>query len=131
MSWVDLRNPVPLEAPDIFVPLPWPEGQVRLLSDGLPDVAATFQQIARTRRSRRDFNPPKEAQLSQLLDMSCRTRTIISNQLGFPQASRPAPSAGAIHPVHVILHRFDDPGWSRYDPLEHALVDLPSAVTPH
>lgn len=130
MSWIDLGNPAPLEAPQMCVPRPWPEGKVRLLSDEHLDVPATFQHIASTRHSRRDFYPSEDPRLGQLLDMTCRARTVISHQLGFPQTSRPAPSAGAIHPVHVILHRFDDPGWSRYDPMKHALIELPSSVTP-
>lgn len=130
MSWIDLGNPVPLEAPQPYSPTQWPKGKAHTLCEEFDEATRSFQHVVDTRRSRRTFDPPDEARLSHLLSLTCRARSIISQQLGFPQSARPAPSAGAIHPVHVILHGVNDPGWSRYDPFEHALVELPSRLEP-
>jgi SagB-type dehydrogenase family enzyme len=70
-----------------------------------------------------------EAQLSNLLSLTCRVQTIVSESLGFAQSMRPAPSAGAIHPIHVVLNGIHEPGWHRYDPFAHSLVELKSRVT--
>lgn len=130
MSWIDLGNPAPLEEPQPYSPTPWPKGKVRYLRAEPDGPARSFQQTVHTRRSQRIFDSPDEARLSHLLSWTCRASSIISQHLGFPQTTRPAPSAGAIHPVHVILHGIDDPGWCRYDPFEHALVELPSRLEP-
>jgi hypothetical protein len=130
MSWIDLGNPAPWEAPRPYSPAPWPKGTVRNLRPEFEGPTCSFLQIVDTRRSRRTFDSLDEARLSHLLSMTCRAHSIISRQLGFPQTTRPAPSAGAIHPVHLILHGPHDPGWSRYDPFEHSLVELPSRIEP-
>jgi SagB-type dehydrogenase family enzyme len=130
MSWIDLGNPTPLEYPQPHSPVAWPGGKVRSLCETSDRPTRSFMEVAETRRTRRTFESPGETRLSQLFSMTCRAHSIISREFGFPQTTRSAPSAGAIHPVHVILHGIDDRGWSRYDPFEHALVDLPSRLEP-
>jgi len=130
MSWIDLGNPIPKEAPQPYTPAPWPAGRSRSLPREFAGATRSFQDVAHLRRSRRTYRAPDETTLSHLLSLTCRAGSTISQQLGFPQTMRPAPSAGAIHPVHVILHGKDDPGWSRYDPFTHALVELPSGLKP-
>jgi hypothetical protein len=41
---------------------------------------------------------------------------------------RPAPSAGAIHPIHLILRRPQNKAWQRYDSIAHALIDVSSSL---
>ena len=130
MSWIDLGNPAPLEVPQPYSPMPWPKGKVRSLRREFDGATRSFRHVVHTRRSRRTFGQPDETRVSHLLSLTCRAHSIISQQLGFPQTTRPAPSAGAIHPVHVILHGIEDPGWTRYDPFEHALVELRSKLKP-
>ena len=130
MRWIDLGNPAPTEVPQPYCSAPWPAGRSHPLPREFADTTRSFRDVAHLRRSRRTYSAPDETTLSHLLSLTCRAHSIISQQLGFPQTMRPAPSAGAIHPVHVILHGKDDPCWSRYDPFAHALVELPSGLQP-
>lgn len=42
--------------------------------------------------------------------------------MGFFLQKRPVPSAGAIHPIHLLVKKQgDDTPWARYNPLTHAL----------
>ena len=38
------------------------------------------------------------------------------------------PSAGAIHPVHVLLQRAHDLHWERYDANAHCLTEIPGSA---
>jgi hypothetical protein len=47
-----------------------------------------------------------------------------NSDLGFPLSQRPAPSAGAIHPIHVVLNFPDNDRWWRYDADSHVLIEI-------
>jgi SagB-type dehydrogenase family enzyme len=130
MTWIDLGNPQPLEPPQPYVFVPWPEGQARPLEGGLGPQGATLAAISGNRHSRRSFAAPEITKIGELLALTSRVSSVVSSTLGFLQTTRPTPSAGAIHPIHLILHSSREHGWCRYDPLEHALIDLPSPVAP-
>jgi SagB-type dehydrogenase family enzyme len=83
-----------------------------------------------SRRSGREYAAPSIEELAHLLSLSCRVREVLSPAGTLPQSSRPAPSAGALHPIHIILHRRNEPQWNRYDPYTHALWELRSDTPP-
>lgn len=131
MVWIDLGNPHPLPEPSRYQPLVWPEGKrIALPNDGV-SVSKTLLQISVERRTRYEFGPVSKSSLGALFELTSRIQSCGNERLGFPLSRRPAPSAGAIHPIHLIVNSNQDEGWQRYDPMEHALVELPSRIQPN
>jgi hypothetical protein len=64
---------------------------------------------------------------SLVLWHSSRCQQTADSPFGFQLQQRPIPSAGAIHPIHVILS-VPGLGWSRYNSISHSLeaLDLPA-----
>ncbi|WP_308389820.1 nitroreductase family protein [Acidithiobacillus sp. AMEEHan] len=80
------------------------------------------------RQTRRGFKKPiDDEKLGEFFWLSCRSRSSHSSPFGPDQESRVHPSAGALHPIHVLVSRSAGP-WMRYDPVEHALIELPGST---
>lgn len=133
--WVSLGKPHPKGEPEVYTPFAWPDGCVRVFNDN-PEpsfeasaisVAQEVFQVIERRRSRKTFAPLKGNDLSELLRRSARTLATAPSALGFELEQRPAPSAGAIHPIHVLLKLPDEVEWCRYDSRSHALIDCPGS----
>lgn len=130
MTWADVGDPMPRPEPQPYLPVRWPDGATRALASDVPMPTKDFADIAIHRRTQRCFAALDESRLGALLSLTCRVRALGGTHLGFPLSTRPAPSAGAIHPVHLIVHFPAMAGWHRYDPVGHGLIELPSAVSP-
>ena len=130
MTWVDLGDPVPWPEPRPHRPVRWPDGEVRSLAADAVWPQKSFADIATRRRTRRSFAALDEARLGALLALTCRARALGPDSLGFPLSTRPVPSAGAIHPVHLIVHFSGTATWHRHDPVGHSLVEVPSVLSP-
>jgi hypothetical protein len=129
-NWPDLGNPVPKDRPESWQPVPWPQGG-RLLLDTLAPTAvpaAEIDQFLRTRRTERTMGPISDAELGTWLDLGCRVQLIQGSVYGFDISLRAAPSAGAIHPIHLVLATPGSSSWRRYDGVDHALIDVPSGL---
>ena len=88
------------------------------------DLVALLEQ----RQTRRDFQKPVEdAKLGEFFWLACRNRSSRPSRFGPDQESRVHPSAGAMHPIHVLACRDAGP-WMRYDPMEHALIEVPGST---
>lgn len=128
MDWVNLGNPEVRAEPGHYQPFTWPNGTFY----ALPKVKAIgdtgILNLLDHRRTRRTFNALSAAQLGQLLWRSARTQAIAESNYGFDLELRPAPSAGAIHPIHILTHLPGTPNWSRYDSHRHGLVELAGSV---
>ncbi|WP_374588713.1 nitroreductase family protein [Ideonella dechloratans] len=131
-TWVDLGNPRPRERVEAFEPVVWPLGQPAPLqsNDGNANGAAalTFREVALGRRSRRAFAGLTRKALSQFLELTCRTQRVRELAPGLKLSQRPAPSAGAIHPIHVLIVEPQAERVHRYDPLGHALAPVESPL---
>ncbi len=131
MEWTDLGNPCPRITPEHYTPISWPDGKKTQLP--VPDISIAnqvpFAQLANTRRSGREFSELGVEQLSSLMWMTCKTQQLGSDDLGFPISRRPCPSAGAIHPIHLLIVPPDGTTWYRYDSLDHAIVTVPSRAS--
>ena len=123
MNWFDLGNPRPLPAPDPYIPIVWPDGEAVPLPAWQPGSVdeLSFAQLVARRRTRRSFGKLKSEHLGALLDLSCRVHQTGEASLGFPITRRPTPSAGAIHPIHLLLINPGEATWYRYDAFTHAL----------
>jgi hypothetical protein len=136
VTWIDLGNPRPRLPSEVkrYAPVRWPDGE-RI---GLPSLAAlpshdlvferSIVDLTSHRRSARVFAPLAQDRLGWLLELTNRQLASGSQDLGFPLTQRPAPSAGAIHPVHLVVQDPALTGWHRYDPVGHALVSVPCAL---
>ena len=130
MTWVDLGNPYLLAEPRSYQPLRWPTGKRIELVDQVPSEARGFAQIALERRTRYGFGPVSLDSLGSLFLLTNRVQSLGTQQLGFALSKRPAPSAGAIHPIHIVVHVGRNGGWYRYDPVDHVLIELSSSIQP-
>lgn len=122
MTWIGLGNPRPDSVArryDLFV---WADGDVTQLSPGRGPTNVDSGDLLGSRRTRRTFSEIDMTQLSSLLWLTCRIQETLPSSLGFPLSLRPTPSAGAIHPIHVLVQMNTSDGWRRYDPLHHALL---------
>ena len=128
MDWIELGNPHPLPSPKAHTPLAWPAGAVVPLPPPSDVPARSFGDVAKTRRTRRSFSALEPGSLSALLSLTCLVQQSGSVELGFPLTRRPAPSAGAIHPIHLIVLEPGQIEWHRYDPFRHALIKVPTTL---
>lgn len=130
MEWPDLKNPRPWSEPRPYEPVVWPETQFVPLPESLIPDTPPFAAVVEMRRTRYSFAPLLDDQLGALMQLTCRVRATLAGPLSFAQSHRPVPSAGAIHPVHVVLHRPGDAALLRYDPFEHGLSQLDTSLDP-
>src|SRR4051812_27448622 len=117
MEWPDLKHPKPWPKPRQYTPAAWPESELVPLPEGVTPDTPPFATVVESRRTRYSFAPLPDEGLAALMHLTCRVRATLAGRLSFPQSHRPAPSAGAIHPVHVVLHRPGEAALHRYDPI--------------
>lgn len=130
LNWPDLGNPVPRDCPQRCEPISWPPGESLLLdslASRLPS-AAQIDDFLKTRRTERQLGAISDDALGSWLDLGCRALLVEGSVYGFDISFRPAPSAGAIHPIHLLLAMPGSSTWRRYDAIDHALIDVPSAL---
>lgn len=126
MTWIDLGNPRPLAIPIPYRPFEWPVAEVIKLRVPNELKKGDFFEILEDRRSRKVFDKISMDQIADLLWYCCRIQQNTHADLGFPLSIRSYPSAGSIHPIHVLINLPGKEGWLRYDPLEHALIAMPN-----
>lgn len=124
MNWIDLGNPVPRERPKQYTPFAWVDGKTDYLPPPSLLPTVEFADVIAARRSRTDFGRLSQEALSKLLWLSCRVQQTGTRVLGFPLTRRPVSSAGAIHPIHLLIHHPEDHGLLRYVPESHAVVEV-------
>ena len=128
MDWIKLSSPTVRTEPGRYQPFTWPDGVFHALPE-VEDVGDEgILNLLDHRRTRRTFSALSEGQLGQLLWRCSRTQSIAESDYGFDLELRPTPSAGAIHPIHLLLHRPGAPNWRRYDSRRHGLVELPESA---
>lgn len=120
-TWIDLGEPEPLPPFAPYEPLEWEQTDRVLQLGPLNSVEDQVSLEFSERRTRYDFGPVTLHQLGQLLGVVCAVRRIGHEEYGFRLTQRGAPSAGGIHPIHLLVHLPSHAGWYRYDPYKHAL----------
>lgn len=81
------------------------------------DLAALWAE----RRSHMDGAHPDLNSIGAVLWHVSRTLATAPSPYGFPMERRPVPSAGALHPVHIIVQLPQTSTWARYNPQLHCL----------
>lgn len=126
MDWITLSSPTVRAERGHYQPFTWPDGPFHALPE-IEDVGDEgIFNLLDHRRTRRTFSALNEEHLGQLLWRCARTQSIADSDYGFDLELRPTPSAGAMHPIHILVHRPDESNWSRYDSRRHGLVKLPA-----
>ncbi|MBU1297075.1 MAG: dehydrogenase [Gammaproteobacteria bacterium] len=124
MTWIDLGDPNPKLYHDKYIPIQWDVGKVAYLPSPNNSITRSFIDVIDSRESQRYFSVITEIQLGEFLWHSCRTRGIGVSNLGFDLEHRASPSAGAIHPIHVVIKRPNDVFWWLYQPQTHSIAEL-------
>lgn len=127
-DWPDLGVPVPRERLQPFSKVAWPQGDRVDLSSAIKGCDPEVERFLRSRRTDRVLDGLSFDQLGPWLDLCCRAQEVHSSKYGFDLSLRPAPSAGAIHPIHLILVEPSGANWQRYDAVDHVLVKVPSKL---
>ncbi len=127
MNWIDLGNPIPRSIPIRYTPMEWDTGEIHPLPALSTRLLPRLNQVLDNRFSVREFSALNDQQLGEFLWHACRTRDSHPSGLGFRLEHRASPSAGAIHPIHVILKIPNDSRWWLYCPQNHELVEIKKA----
>lgn len=124
MSWVDLGVPTPRERPQSYEPVCWTNNAATALEVPPSPGEVDLMELLDGRRTRREFRKLNLTQLSTLLWMVARVQSTAPSALGFPLTFGPTPSAGAIHPIHILVGLPEASYLSRYDPVQHSLCRI-------
>lgn len=125
--WTDTPDPYPKSHVTPYTPILWPSGPVvDLVEPGV--VKQVYSDVVAARRSHRSFGQLSIADLSALLWYGCRQVARKTSNLGFDLTFRHAPSAGAIHPIHVLAYSDVQIAWQRYDAATHQLIEVPYGI---
>lgn len=127
MTWIELGDPRPKQLPEIYEPIQWQTGETRPLPASPEALDLPFGEILSLRMSQRSFKVVDDQQLGRFLWHACRTRGMGASELGFDLEHRASPSAGAIHPIHVVMKRPGDDRWWLYRPRTHELTVIKRA----
>lgn len=120
-------DPTPRVNPLPYTQVSWPLGDRTQLTPREDALHIDLVSLIEQRETRRDFaHPVSLERLAEFLWLACRNRSSRPSCYGPDQESRAHPSAGAMHPVHVLVSRGAGP-WERYDPVGHALFTIPGS----
>lgn len=141
LPWAGLGNPKPRINVNPYRPIKWQESESIALPEATTDLHRQYlaqisekdryyNEVVKARRTRYEFGRPPIDAISLLFDISCRVRAEIPSSFGFPLTRRQAPSAGGVHPIHLVLHFDGENSLCRYDPFHHSLCKLRARVDP-
>lgn len=117
----------PRPEPQPYEAVQWPSGRRLQLMPRSSELSVDLVGLMERRQTRRDFQRELSVgDLGDFLWLACRSRSSRPSAYGPDQESRPHPSAGALHPIHVLIVP-DGLAMHRYDPVGHALVELPAS----
>lgn len=125
MGWTNLGEPRPKSEPSRYVPRFWPCEDYKPLSrvDSLPQGDISQHLFARRSCRRFDAAPP-ESSLGHLLYLTAFSQGHEASGYGFDLSRACAPSAGAIHGIHILVVPASDNNAWHYAPARHALGRL-------
>lgn len=120
-----MKDPYPKLKEDDFTPFVYQIKSRQLLNRNFNSPQKDFLSTIFERRSSRDFSKLTLIQLEELLFNSCKISSIDLDDSGFLKSKRVVPSAGARHPVDLLISLPDDSrSLNYYNPLDHSLSEL-------
>lgn len=126
MTWIDLQDPLPRERQQPYEPITWPDEEFVKLPVPVSTSGKTFSEVLDQRRTTRKFACVETADLAYFFWNTARIQGTLGSALGFVQTFRPVASAGAVHPIHILVKRPASSTWCRYEPSMHAMIALPT-----
>lgn len=130
MSWIDLGVPRLRNSVQSYVPISWSiEYELMLPKPNLLAIEKLdILSLLQTRRTCRDFKSISIEKLADLFGLAFSVQFVGNDALGFPLQKRSYPSAGAIHPIHILFVRPDDNTFYRYNGINHSIEALSTSV---
>lgn len=116
-----LSDPVPRSKPQRYTPIQWSVKRRLPLVDGVFPFTQNFAEVLASRRSHGHVTAASLDSIGAALWHSCRTLQTADSHFGFQLERRPVPSAGALHPIHLIVQVPGTGEWGRYDHKSHEL----------
>ena len=129
MTWIELGNPTPRSVAREYRLIKWNIGEVLQLSKPALSShgAASFYDVLHRRRTSRTFSHMNLDEIGTFLAHVAGTQAIACSEMGFDLELRPTPSAGAIHPIHILVRRPASPKWWVYEPKAGQLLEISRA----
>lgn len=118
------NDPRPRATPSPYVPFRWPVTHRIALEPGSATHLVDLADILANRRSHRPGVTPTIESIGVLLWQVSRTLSVAPSPYGFELERRPIPSAGALHPIHMLVRWPAETAWTRYDSRAHQLECL-------
>lgn len=131
MDPINSQDPRPRSKPLDYVPLCISHGALHYLDVPKPPHQIDFWNIVQRRTSRRQFGNVDSVTLGALLWHSAKaTRQIEQLSSSLSREHRPAPSAGGLHPICIIVQQCSlaSPALGCYDPYGHALREIKASI---
>lgn len=122
-----MTNPTPRKQPYKFVPFQYPIETKENLKRPKSFPDKDFLETLFNRRSQREFSSLSKEELSYLLYICTKTEYLQSDVTGFIHSKRTAPSAGARHPVDLLISTNKSNSkreLSYYNPIDHSIGKL-------
>lgn len=120
-------NPAPRKRHKIFKPFQYPIENKIILNRPESFPKKDFIETLISRRSQREFSKVLMEDLSFLLYLSTKTESIEIDDTGFITSKRTTPSAGARHPIDILVSTDESNSkreLSYYNPIDHTLGKL-------
>lgn len=120
-----MRNPTPKGQPDIFTPFIYPVSIKQKLEIPNSKFNKDFLSVVTNRRSDKDFAGLSISEIAELLYWSNKIQSFQVDEIGFILSKRTSPSAGARHPVDILVSpAATNRQLSYYNPIDHTLREL-------
>lgn len=118
-------NPTPKSAEDFVSPFVYPVSYTRQLLKPTQNYVSDFFELTRLRTSEKRLRDLSAFQLSDLLWYAAKVIDTHYQENGYILSHRPSPSAGARHPIDLLIINFSEkPVFQYYNPFEHSLNHL-------
>jgi len=120
-----MANPAPKEAEDTVAAFLFPSKNRIFLPRPMEPPNVNYFDLVLNRVSKRDFGKLSLEDIGKLLWYSARVLSTFAQDNGYILSHRPSPSAGARHPLEILVCRDAAlPSIEYYNPFDHTLNEI-------
>ena len=123
-----MKDPTPKDQPDRFTPYLYPIKEKQKLARTFRKKNIEFLDVLFSRRSNSRFSKLNLREIAEVLHLCTKVHSISADKSGFITTKRTAPSAGARHPVDLLVSLPEDTIDKRilsyYNSIDHSLSEL-------